>query len=265
MVEEEKEFIDKNYQLMHYADIAQHLKRNTETIRNYIQKNYGAQSDSAPGFEKESLENAIKKSIVWKELQKQFSKEELEKFVYHWRKIIAQFGSDILATEEMQAVDYIKTELIMDRVLRQQHSCMLGIADLEKKILEEKKNPNPDDIKISGWVEQISFYNAGLEEIVKQHKDLLDKKGKLLGQMKGTREARIKHLENSKENIPDWIKKIILSEHKRKELGMYMEKMRLAMRAEEIKLSKLFTYSDGIVQPSIMTTEIMKNIKTEEN
>ena len=50
----------------------------------------------------------IKSRPYWKELKHQFSDEELELFLYHWKQIIAQFRKDVLATEELQIVDDLR-------------------------------------------------------------------------------------------------------------------------------------------------------------
>jgi hypothetical protein len=262
--DEDKKFIRKNAETMNHEDISRHLARNPRTIKRYIEKTLGLSTMISPKFEDRAVEYSIKKSIVWKELTGQFTKEELDKFLYHWRRIITQFGGDTLATEEMQVVDYIKMDLLMDRILTSQQDNLKDISDLEKKIMQEKAKTTPDDYKVQNWLDQISFRRASQEDVVKQYQNLLKEKQALLKGMKATRDARITHLKDSNENIPDWIRQIVTNDNKRKELGLYMEKMRLAMKAEETRLSELYVYSDGIVQPPIMTSETMKKINTDE-
>jgi len=264
LTEDDKKFIQKHAETMYFADIARHLARNPNTIKTYIEKHLGLSTLISPKFEEQTVEQSIKKSLVWKELQGQFTKKELDMFLYHWRRIITQFGGDTLATEEMQAVDYVKMEILMDRILTSQQNNLNDIADLERKITDEKLALTPDDGQIQRWLDQISFRRAAQEDTVKQYQNLLKEKQSLLKGMKATRDARITHLKDSNENIPDWIRQIVTNDNKRKELGLYMEKMRLAMKAEETRLSKLHTYSDNIVQPPIMTTETISKIKTEE-
>jgi len=84
---------------------------------------------------------------------------------------------------------------------------------------------------------------------------MLNRKNSLLGNMKATRDARIKHLESNKNNFLSIIRKIVEDKPFRTRLGIDMEKMRLASEVEYRRLSEYHSYEDGIVDQPILTPE----------
>lgn len=256
----EKEFMRQNAGKMKYEDIARYLNRKPDTVRTKLELYI------IPEVNGETIENdpvhTIKKTLVWRELKQQFTTVELEKFMFYWRKIVEQFGGDVMATEEMQVVDYIRLELLGDRILNAQQTNLQTISFLEQEIEAEKKVHNIDRVDI--LMNQVESIRRGQESTMKEYKDIFTQKSKLLEQMKGTRDARIKHLSSTKENIPDWMKQIMMDDSTRKRMGVYMAKVRLAMLREEERLSQFWTYSDGVVDCPILTTKTFKEKHTEE-
>lgn len=244
----------QNATTMSYQDIARYLNRKPETVRTKLELYI------IPEVNGETVENdpihTIKKTLVWRELKNQFTTTELEKFMFYWRKIVEQFGGDVMATEEMQVVDYIRLELLGDRILSNQQTNLQTISYLEEKIQQEKLAGDLDRVDL--LMNQVESIRRGQESTMKEYKDIFIQKSKLMDQMKGTREARIKHLSSTKENVPDWMKQIMLDEATRKKLGLYMAKVRLAMKKEEERLGQWHTYDDKIIDMPLLTTETLK-------
>jgi len=260
---DEKKFIEDNLDL-HYEDIAKKLDRDPKRVRKYIEINLGKSTSISKGMQKE-IDLDIKKSMVWKELKGQFTPDELRKFVYHWERIIVQFKEDILPTEEMQVVDYIKLDILMDRILQQQQDNLLEIQRLEKQIAEEKNKPEDiqDFSRISGLSDQINMRRTAQSSVTKEYKDLLQEKSKILDKMKGTRDARIKYLESSKDSLIGWVKQVVTDNKLRDRLGTYMEKLRLSMENEKERLSQPHKYVDNMVDLPLLTTETFKKYEEQ--
>jgi hypothetical protein len=77
----------------------------------------------------------------------------------------------------------------------------------------------------------------------------------MLKDLKGTREQRIKAIEDSKQTFASFIKQIATSDEFRDKIGIEMEKMRLASEKEKERLSEYFTYEDGNVDQPFLTPE----------
>ena len=77
--------------------------------------------------------------------------------------------------------------------------------------------------------------------------------------MKGTREQRIKRLEDSKQSFTSWIAHLMQNPEILKSYGIEMEKMRLAMIKEKERLSEFHTYEDGQIDQPFLTPETIKD------
>lgn len=261
--EDEKMFIADNCQYMDFAQIAEKLGRRPDTVKKYIRDVLGKPVTSSIEL---SAEYSIKRSPIWNELRGQFTPDELKMFVYYWGRIINQFKDDVLPTEEMQIIDYIRIEILISRLLTQQQKNMEEILEFEKNIKAEKDSGCADIMKIQMLGDQMNMRRAAQQSISKDHKDLVQQKTSILDKMKGSRADRIKMLESSKETILGWIKEIMSNQNIRNKLGIQMAKMRLAMVEEEKRLGSMHTYVDGSKDIPLLTNEtVNKYNKDSEN
>ena len=80
----------------------------------------------------------------------------------------------------------------------------------------------------------------------------------MLKDLKGTREQRIKAIEDSKQTFASLVKQIATDSDFRVQIGFDMEKMRLAAEKEKERLSDYYTYEDGMVDQPFLTPETLK-------
>ena len=105
---------------------------------------------------------------------------------------------------------------------------------------------------------QIAILRASQETLSKDYKDLQARKATMLKDLKGTREQRIKAIEDSKMTFASLVKKLATDPQYRNDVGVEMEKMRLAMEIEKERLSDYVQYEDGIVDQPFLTPETLK-------
>ena len=247
----EKQYIAEKCATTTAGEIAAHLKRNAEAVSKYILENHASSfTESA-----RNAEYDVKKSPVWKDLERQFTKEELNMFLYHWGRIISQFRDDVYPTEEMQVIDTIKLEILMNRCLTQQQKSMDSIRNLEMLLLTEREKEDRNLAEIGNLERQIGILRAAQESLNSDFKDMLNRKNGILKEMKATRDARIKHLESNKHNFLSIIRRIAEDKEFRTRLGRDMEKMRLATQVEYERLSEYHVYSDGQADQPLLTPE----------
>lgn len=246
----EKEYIRANYKTQSAQELAKHLRRNVDAVRKYVE-----QMVQSPNVEHTKAANdSIKNSPVWKDLKKQFTPEELDMFLFHWGRIIAQFAEDVLPTEELQIIDAIKIEIMMNRMLNQQQAIIKDISSLETEI-NVLIDTEPDERKIGRARSKLAEMRQGMESMRRSYRELLERKNGILRDMKSTRDQRLKLVENSKKDFGAWMKRIIEDKGLRKRLGLDMEKMRIAMEAEYKRLTEYHTYADGEVDVPLLTPE----------
>jgi hypothetical protein len=247
----EKHFIAEKCSTMTAQDIAATLRRNPDVVSNYILENHASSFMETA----RSAEYDIKRSPVWNDLAKQFSKEELNMFLFHWGRIISQFRDDVYPTEEMQVIDTIKLEILMNRCLSQQQKCMAQIKDLETILIAERAEEVKNVVEIGNMERQIGILRAAQESLNSDFKDMLKRKNDLLAGMKATRDARIKTLESNKHNFLSIIRRIVEDKPFRVRLGIDLEKHRLATEVEYRRLSDYYEFEDGTVDQPLLTPD----------
>lgn len=253
---DEERIIARLIDSMTVEDIAKKLDRDVESIDNFVKRKFrvGISNEEAAAF---SLEDRP----YWIELSSQFTEEELELFKYHWSRIIAQFKDDVFPTEELQVVDVIKLELLMNRCLKSNKDNIIDLNVFDKLVKEEraKDKDQRDQDYILNLERQIAALRASQESLNRDYRELQSKKAAMLREMKGTREQRIKRLEDSKQSFTSWVAHLMQDPDTMKKYGIEMEKMRLAMKKEEERLSAFHKYEDGIVDQPFLTPDTVKD------
>jgi len=187
--------------------------------------------------------------------------------VYYWdiqekRYLDAISGIYVVSVghNNRQIIDAIKLELLMNRALRDQQVNTEQIRSFEVLINDEKEKPveYQDRDYVFNLERQIAVLRAAQESLNRDYKDLGLKKSAMLKDMKATREQRIKRLEDSKQTFIGWVTDLMVNPEKRHELGMEMEKMRLAMDKEREALSEWHQYEDKIIDQPFLTPDSVK-------
>jgi len=252
------DYIDANAENLSPEKIAENLGRTVESVEKYLKK-LGKSFNKHEAFAVQA-EYDIKSRPYWKELKAQFSDDELELFLYHWKQIIAQFRKDVLATEELQIVDTIKLEVLMNRALREQQESMERVRALDAEIeLEKARDSDQQDKEMIFNLErQIASLRAAKESLSREFKDLQTKKAAMYKDLKATREQRIEKLESNKQTLSSLVNKILRNPEFYEQEGKALEKMRLAMEKEKERLSDYHEYADGTVDQPFLTPETIK-------
>ena len=253
---DEARYITDNAEDISIEEIAANLERDPTTIENFIKKNLKI---GLSEFEQAAYD--LEDRPYWIELRQQFSQEELELFKYHWGRIISQFKDDVFPTEELQVVDVIKLELLMNRGLKQNKSNIDQITAFEELVRTERAtDPDQQDRDyILNLERQIASLRAAQESLNRDYRDLQTKKSAMLKEMKGTREQRIKRLEDSKQSFVGWVTHLMQNPNLTQQYGLEMEKMRLAMEKEKGRLSNFHQYEDGQVDQPFLTPDTVKD------
>ena len=253
---EEKELIRTLVDSLSVQDIADQLNRSFDAINQYIK------NDLKVGLTREEVAAySLEDRPYWYELEAQFTEKELELFKYHWSKIISQFKDDVFPTEEIQVVDVIKLEILMNRCLRGNKENIEQISLYEHMIQDERsQDKDQQDMDyIINLERQVASLRASQESLNSDYRELQAKKGSMLKEMKGTREQRIKRLEDSKQSFTSWVAAMMQDPDRMKQYGIEMEKMRIAMNREKERLSQFHTYDDGVVDQPFLTPDTTKD------
>ena len=253
---DEERTITRLINSMTVEDIASELDRNVTSVENFIKRKLKV------GLSKiEAAAYSLEDRPYWRELESQFTTDELELFKYHWARIISQFKDDVFPTEELQVVDVIKLEILMNRCLKCNKDNIEQINTYDHMVRDERSRDKDqqDHDYIINLERQIASLRASQESLNRDYRELQAKKGSMLKEMKGTREQRIKRLEDSKQSFTSWVASMMQDPERMKQYGIEMEKMRSAMSNEKERLGNFHQYDDGTVDQPFLTPDTVKD------
>lgn len=266
----EMQYIRDNAHHVNYIDIAAKMKRRPEAVKKFIEENMNMETslrENAVPVGKTQYEYDLEQEEYWKTLQNQFSPNELEIFRYQWNQFYEQFGGDVLPTEKLQIIDTIKLEILMNSTLIERRKALESIELLEMQQEAIRKGPDGEERSdLSGQEREelrtiernINFHRVAQQTLLKEFRDLQDKKTKMFTTLKGTRQQRIERIESATESFSAWMSEIIENPQRRKDCQANMEKMRLAVIDEAVRLSAYHKYEDGVVDQPLLTPETVK-------
>ena len=257
----EQQFIKDNAHQMDYMKISRTLNRKPDAVRTFMENKLGLvislEVDAAP-VSMATITYDIEDEEFWPVIKEQFSEGELIIFRYQWDAIYDQFSGDVLPTEKLQIIDIIKIEVLMNRNLKEQRDSTLGIAEYEANIIKMKQDGIPDPIEMGTIERQLSFLRTAQGSLSKDYLALQDRKDKQFKAVKGTRDQRFDRIEKSGETFLKLISNISSDQKLRRELGLRMEKMRLATIDEEIRLAAYHKYEDGNIDQPFLNCDTVK-------
>lgn len=255
----EEKYMRDNYKTLSINEIAKNIKRNPETVRKYIKEKIMRVEVTEFEAIANKTEFDLKRSPIWTEIVQQFTQDEQEIFIYNWANVMAQFDNDVLPTERMQIIDVCRNEILLNRSLRRMKDVSVSIESFQEQLRDEeaKQGLDRDVDKIIDLKRMIAECMGSASNFTREYKDLLDKKNSTLKDIKGTREQRIKRIEDSRENITSWMSAIISNPEHRKNLALEAERFRLAMDVERKRLSEYYQFGDEIEQP-ILNSDTIK-------
>jgi len=253
----EMAYIEQNCFDSPLSSIARHLNRNVEPIKRYIdQKNLKARDLT----DQEHLLSTLRNRYYFQELLKQFDDGEITFFEHMWIDYFKQFNEDVVHTEEMQIVEVARTEILINRSMKDRQEIIGNIQQIEKMIdAEMEKHPDMQDTQALAMFQgQLGAMIGSKSSYINEHEKLLTKKERLLKDLKGTREQRKRISEDANTNFLLWMRQLDEMHVKDKE-GFDMEVHRVATDKARERLAEYHEYEDGIVDQPVLNQETLKD------
>lgn len=249
----EMNYIRDNCRHMSGDEIAKVLNRHAGPILRYIEKENLRGRDLS---EAEYLIQELRHRYYYKELARQFSDTEIKFFENQWIDFFSQFQEDVTHTEEMQIIEVIRTEILINRSMRDRQKNMENIKLVEELVEAERQKPPGamDPQLISTLLQQLGSLIGAKSAYINEHEKLLAKKERYLKDLKGTREQRKKVADDAKTNFVTWLRQLDTMEAKSRE-GFEMEVHALAADKERKRLGELHEYQDGEVDQPLLNSQ----------
>lgn len=248
------------------GELARRLDRTTDVVERFLAKHLNkkgpAKAVPKEDAERLTIRQELKGSESWKVLKKEFNDEELRYFEEGYCKLMAQFKSDVLPSEEVQIFQSVKFEILMSRNLQARSKALADINFLEKMQSEflTQFNNNPskmsdDDRAVALSMEQqLQAARSAEQTYTKEYVNLHTRHEALMKSLKSTRDQRVKDIANSKQSFTDLLK-VLMERDVQKREGRRMELMRLAAEKAKQDLGHEIRYEDGEWDRPILTAE----------
>ncbi len=251
---EEMLFIQGNHEKMSAAEIAEYLGRTPGVIEKFLKTKLLA------GEPEENL--AIRARLhtkpFYQSLVETLSAKELETFEATWVGIMLQFSQNVLATEELQIKQWITLELLMNRSMADRKAYIDECERIQKDIDRERKladSGDPDAAeKVALLEQQLSMVRSAISAYATEHTKYLEKVTAITKDLKGTRDQRLKRIEDGKITWPGLIKDLD-DEERRREEGREMELVRKAMEKAKEQLMGEHMYEDKKFDRPLLNSE----------
>lgn len=267
LTDEEKSKIEALVRFEGYTDIALKLNRSPSTIRKYCQRN-GITKDKVSVQKR--VDEKARRSPHFEELSNILTEREMDLAVKIYTELMKQFGGDILPSEEIQVIDFCIVSALLNRALAREKQLVSLIDDQTKLRAKLEKDrakitEDDDDEAMDDWyekVEQVDIRIASLsdelKEVKKNQLSFLERKDRNTRALNMAREQRADEISKMNENWADFILYVKKNPDFRKKVGYDMEKMRIGIKEEFIRLSELHEFADGELDYPILNSEVIE-------
>lgn len=270
---DDERYILTNAGRMTPEKIASNLNRSLEVIDKFIRKNYKPKQKVESGEETEIfiIKQELRNSEQWKILESEFTKDELRLFEEQYIKLMNQFKSNVLPTEETQIFQAIKLDILMHRNLAARQRSLQDIQRLEHAqddFLKAHSNVNDMDQTDKDFAmaldQQLQAARNAEQFRTTEYVKLHERHGKILETLKATREQRIKDIEDSKESLLGLFK-MLQQKDLQEQVGRETELLRLSGEKEYDRLGQLHEYEDGGLDRPILSADTIDLYEEEES
>lgn len=205
----------------------------------------------------EDVKDKLNNSKSWASIKEELTDKELAHFIELYSQMMSQFRGDVTATEENQAKQAAKLDILMARELINRRKIEEKLEELEFELAEMKayEDMEPEEKARQQQVrELIANYRSGSAQTYTQYVNLQKQHESLTKLLKLSRDQRINKVDDMKVSWTDIIKKLN-EEENRDTIGHVMEKGKKVYKKELGRLSEPHIFTNGTVDQPILSVE----------
>jgi hypothetical protein len=237
--------------------MAELLNRSVAQVKRYKDEYLaGAPRLVTKRSEAEEFRRELHGQTMYKRLQEEFSKLELTYFESDYIDLRRQF-TDLTPTESKQLFNLITLDIFMHRHNKDRVKITAETDKIEVDIKTEKDKPRPDQDKLDKWYERLQGLRSIANNQTREYNELLTKHQAILKDLKGTRDQRIKSI-NDRGKFMSVLQEMEI-EDRRRYAGQLSGIMDLAVEKEMERLSTPITYMDGEIDIPILNEISVNN------
>lgn len=228
------------------VELAKKMNRSPNAVRNWLTRNKidhegltpakKAARDAAAVLEK--IKKHLHNLHFWKiELPAQLQQSEIDFFEEQWVNYVAQFGGDILASEEFELKDLIMQDVLKHRELTESKRLRERRDVYDQELSTQMAVPlvNRDHDRINYLEARISTLGRDIQQHESAFKDIVAQQDKIRKNLTKIRTQRTSDLDKAEINFTASVKLIETD---------YLARQREAEQAEALKAAMNNSYDD---------------------
>ncbi len=258
--EDERKYILASAEGKSVEEIAEHLHRKPETVREELQK-VGRAGLKVDPDERVAIRAELKASEKWKRLRQELGDDEVSYFEEEYVKLMAQFRQDVLASEETQIFDVIRFDVLKSRNMIERRRAREAISRLQrqqeallKTVPDASKLKADDRDRLLQLDTDIRDAQAAESSRTTEYVKLQERQDALMKSLKSTRDQRVKEVSSGAQTVLGLLKQLQNDEFRKRE-GRQAELVRMASDKEYARLGAVHTYEDGAADRPILSPD----------
>ncbi len=207
--------------------------------------------------EKDEFLRELHAGSNWLSLKEQFTDGELIFFENTYAGYRSQF-KEMSPTEVTQLHQLITLELFMNRHNRDRRKIQEEIEIFEKLLRKERELSSAEIHieKLQRMEDSLLACRSATGAKTKEYKDLLEKHEAILKNLKGTREQRMKNMQEAGKFIS--VLKELEVQSRRQTIGEVMGLVDLAVTKERERLAAPHQFMDGMIDQPLLVPELVE-------
>lgn len=253
----QKNYIQNNRHKYSTAELAKRLGRQELIIKAYIQSiDSKGFLGEIPDDEVGILDIDFRKTTKWRQMEEQFTPEEMLHFEEMYYAFMKQFKGNVLTTEEQQIYQVIELAIFMERNKKEQMWAEKERGRIEGMLkTEEEKDPVDQNLVLTDQlVKRLSIVMGSRNTRLEEFNKLLAQQGKILDSLKATRNQRMKAYEDSSKSFVGLIKSLD-EPHIKEQIGLHMDALKISMEKALKKLKQPHQYVNQEIDTPITVSE----------
>lgn len=267
ITEKDREFILANLNGLTVSEMSEKLGKTVATIQKVINT-----YTKLPNADSQTAKAHLRQSFHWKSLKREFTPDELEKIEDQYIKYVQQFQEDVVATEEVQILNLIKTEILMDRnlsgkmklsenidryrgmvesLLKPYDGHFASLSNEEREVIMDLED------KIQAALNAEATRTTEFIGLLKEHNTLSQK-------VMGSRDQRVTQIINRKVSFGSLVEDLLKIE-KQQEESRILELTKMSAVQEFKRLAQPHKYGDNQVDNPILTSDVIELLKEDED
>ncbi len=263
----ELEYVRANAGHMKPEAIADKLDRTIEWVLGQLKicaERERERSGPDPSEEAKLLRAELMQSASWRQLQDEFTPNELNYFTEEYVALVTQFKSDLMHAERSQVIKAIKYDILMQRTMAQQRKVLRDIDRLERDIERIHSQyetlaelSETDAQKVDSWDHLLQKSYRSKQDLTTEYVQLEAKHQKLMEALKATRDQRVTKFETAHTDFLGLLKQLYHEENRARE-DRQQALMMKATNNERERLSRPHSYADGVEDTPLLTPDTVE-------